>query len=139
MDIEFITQNWMLFLALAAILLLLALEPVIRRASGIKQISAIQLPSLINHESAVVVDVCEPGEFRKGHIPDSLNLPLGEMKQNLGKLEKHRDQPIVLSCRSGSRANRAASTLRRNKFTNLYILRGGMLSWEKENLPVERG
>lgn len=139
MDIDFITQNWMLFAALAVILVLLAVDPLLRRASGIKPVSALQLPLLISHEDAVVVDVCEPAEFRKGHIPDSINLPVSEIKQSMDRLEKYRDKPVVLSCRSGSRANRVASILRRNNFKNIYVLSGGMLSWEKENLPVERG
>jgi len=76
MDIAFIQQNWHLFAALAVILALLALDPVRRRSGGIQSVSAVQLPQLMNHEGAIVLDVGEPAEFKKGHIPKAINIPV---------------------------------------------------------------
>ena len=140
MDIAFIQQNWHLFAALAVILALLALDPVRRRSGGIQSVSAVQLPQLMNHEGAIVLDVGEPAEFNKGHIPKAINMPVSQLKNDLGRLEKYRtkDTPIVLSSRANQHANRAAAILRKNNFSNLYTLSGGLVSWEKENLPLER-
>ena len=140
MDIGFFQQNWHLFAALAVIVVLLALDPLRRHSGGIRSVSAVQLPQLMNHEAAVVLDVGEPAEFKKGHIPKAINMPVGQLKNDLGRLEKYRtkDTPIVLSSRANQHANRAAAILRKNNFSNLYTLSGGLVSWEKENLPLER-
>ena len=137
---EFITQNWYLFAALVAILAMLALDPIRRKGTGIKPLSAVELPQLMNHEGAIVLDVGEPTEFKKGHIPKAINVPINQLKNDLGRLEKYRNKstPIVLSSRTNQQANRAAAILKKNSFSNLYTLSGGLGSWEKENLPLER-
>ena len=140
MEIGFVQQNWHLFAALVVIVALLTLDPLRRRSGGIRSVSAVQLPQLMNHEGAVVLDVGEPSEFKKGHIPKAINIPVSQLKNDLGQLEKYRtkDTPIVVSSRGNQHANRAAIILRKNNFSNLYTLDGGLVSWEKENLPLER-
>mgnify|MGYP001277458695 FL=1 len=137
---EFISQNWYLFIALVAILAMLALDPLRRKSSGIKPVTALELPQLMNHEGAVVLDVGEPIEFKKGHIPKALNVPISQLSNDLGRLEKYRNKgtPIVLSSRTNQQASRAAAILKKHSFSNLYTLSGGLGSWEKENLPLER-
>ena len=140
MDLEFIAQNWYLFAALIVISLLIGFDSIRRGGGGANQVSALQLPQLISQENAVVVDVCETDEFERGHILNAINIPLKQIQDQLGQLEKFRakDKPIVLSCRSGQRANRAAAILRKNEFKKVFTLSGGLTAWEKENLPVER-
>ena len=140
MEFGFFQENWHLFAALAVIVALLALDPLRRHSGGIQSVSAVQLPQLMNHEGAIVLDVGEPAEFKKGHIPKAINMPVSQLKNDLGRLEKYRtkDTPIVLSSRANQHANRAATILRKNNFSNLYTLSGGLVSWEKENLPLER-
>jgi len=140
MDIDFIANNWHLFAALVVISLLIGFDTVRRGGGGGSQVSAVQLPQFINHENAVVVDVCEAEEFSRGHIPNAINIPLKELKNQLGQLEKFKakERPIVLSCQSGQRAGRAATLLRKNEFKRVYVLGGGLAPWEKENLPLER-
>ena len=140
MDIDFIANNWHLFAALVVISLLIGFDTVRRGGGGGSQVSAVQLPQFINYENAVVVDVCEAEEFSRGHIPNAINIPLKELTNQLGQLEKFKakERPIVLSCQSGQRAGRAATLLRKNEFKRVYVLGGGLAAWEKENLPLER-
>ncbi len=140
MDIDFIANNWHLFAALVVISLLIGFDTVRRGGGGGSQVSAVQLPQFINHENAVVVDVCEAEEFSRGHIPNAINIPLKELTNQLSQLEKFKtkERPIVLSCQSGQRAGRAATLLRKNEFKRVYVLGGGLAAWEKENLPLER-
>lgn len=132
MIIEFITANWYLFAMLVVIVLLLSFNP----GGGAKKISPLELPKLQNRESAIVVDVCEPAAFKKGHIAQAINLPHDQIKDKIAKLNKHKNKPIILVCQSGNRAARAASILRSNEFNQLYILEGGIAAWKKENLPL---
>ena len=140
MELDFIANNWHLFAALIVISTLIGIDTIRRGGAGANQVSAVQLPQLINQENAVVVDVCQPEEFGKGHIPAAINIPVDQIKEQLGQLEKFRKKgrPIVLSCRSGQRASRAAAVLRKNEFERVYTLSGGLAAWEKENLPLER-
>ena len=140
MEFEFVAQNWHLFLALVVIVGLLAFDGVRGNVSGIKKISAVELPRLINHEDAVVVDVCESNEYRKGHIPGAINLPMSQIKDSISNLDKYKKKnvPMVVSCASGNRSARAASILRKNEFPVVYNLTGGLQAWQKENFPLEK-
>ncbi|MDH3694064.1 MAG: rhodanese-like domain-containing protein [Gammaproteobacteria bacterium] len=138
MEVEFITQNWYLFLALIVIVFLIAIDPVRKRASGLQPVSAIELPQLVSHQSGIVIDVSEPDEFKQGHIPNAMNVPVSKIDDHLKKLQKYKDKPVVLACSSGQRSNKAAGIFKKHEFTNLYTLTGGLAAWRKENLPVDK-
>ena len=138
MFLEFATENWYLFAMLAAIMLLLALDPSSRTAGGAAKISPQQLPQLQGRKSAVIVDVRKQEEFNKGHIAQSINLPLDSMENSLKKLNKHRSKPLILVCQSGAFATKAAGILKKNDFAELNILDGGLAAWNKENLPLTK-
>ena len=136
--IQFILNNWYLFIALGVILFLLAAGPVSQRMHGIKNANAAQAVQLLNRENGVVVDVCEPKEFSAGHVPNAINLPLSSLKDRLRELEKHKSKPIVVSCRSGNRSLKGAVLLRKHGFPTVYNLSGGLQAWERDNLPVQK-
>ncbi|MGI9319748.1 MAG: rhodanese-like domain-containing protein [bacterium] len=137
MFLEFAIENWFLFAILAAILLLLAFDPS-SRVAGATKISPGQLPQIQARQSAVVVDVRSKEEFDKGHIEQSLSLPVESMQDNLKKLNKYRGKPLIIICQNGARATKAAGILKKNEFTDLYLLDGGVTSWSKENLPLTK-
>ena len=56
-----------------------------------------QAVMLINRKDAVVVDVRDKKEFDAGHIVDSINIPLGNLKQRATELKKHRDKPVLVA------------------------------------------
>lgn len=136
--LSFIVKNWYLFLALVVVLGLLAYEPLARARYHIRKLSVLEVPRLERRRQAVVVDVREPHEFNKGHVPGAVNIPLSRLAKDLERLKKQRNKPVIVCCRSGSRAFQGAKVLRRHGFQEVYEMAGGMLAWEKENLPVER-
>ncbi len=87
-------------------------------------------------DGAVLVDVREPHEWRAGHAPQARHIPLQPLPNHLDDLP--RGAPIYLICRSGSRSHTAAAFLRRNGFERPVNVRGGMVAWGREGLPVER-
>jgi rhodanese-related sulfurtransferase len=84
------------------------------------------------------MDVCEPTEYREGHIPNSLNVPLSGLAGQAAGLHKYKARPVILSCRSGNRSVRAAITLRKLGFEKVFSLGGGLHGWQRDNLPVEK-
>ena len=78
----------------------------------------------------ILLDVREPNEFDRGHIPGAVLMPLGRLTDNLQHFKRERE--IVVYCRSGGRSSRAAEILRQAGFGNVLNLTGGILAWEKE-------
>lgn len=135
---QFVVNNWYLLVGLVVVLGLLLYDPISRLLYGIRGVPPLQVPQVMSHESAVIIDVGEPKEFKAGHISNAINLPLGSLRADLGRLEKYKDKPIVVVCPNGNRSAKGAMILRRNGFSTVYNLIGGMRAWERENLPVEK-
>ncbi|HEY8555475.1 MAG TPA: rhodanese-like domain-containing protein [Burkholderiales bacterium] len=135
---QFILDNWYLFLALIVVLALLLAPTVMQQMHGIKSLSPSQAVLLVNRESGVFVDVSEPSEFRAGHIPNAINAPLAMLAQGVPQLEKYKQRPVVVAGRVPNRALKAATLLRKRGFSSVHLLAGGIAAWEKENLPLER-
>lgn len=77
-----------------------------------------------------LVDVRTPGEFRKGHLGQALNIDFYDKKsfeKSFGQLNK--DQPVYLYCRSGFRSKKAAMRLLNMGFCKVYDLKGGLNNW----------
>jgi hydroxyacylglutathione hydrolase len=83
----------------------------------------------------VVVDVRGDGEWKAGHLPGSLHLPLGELDGRLGELP--RDRPVIVHCQTGARAAMAASLLRARGFREVSQFPGGFAEWSAAGHPVE--
>jgi len=108
------------------------------RIRGIKEVDSIAALQLINHKNAIVLDVREDDEYKAGHVLNSTPIPLGKLKQRIGELEKYRDRPIVVVCRSGIRSANACVTLGKQGFAHAYNLAGGVNAWQKAKLPLEK-
>jgi rhodanese-related sulfurtransferase len=72
-----------------------------------------RLPSLLE-EGAQLVDVRGRGEFAAGHAANSINIPLPEIGERAGDLDRSR--PVIVCCASGTRSAMAAHRLRRLGF-----------------------
>jgi len=135
---DFIMQNiWLVLLAVFSGSMLLG-GGLFGRLSGIKQIAPQEAVMLFNHQEAVVLDVREQSEWSDGHISKAKHIPLGQLKNRLGDLEKYKDKPIIAVCRSGNRSGHACGLLKKAGFENLHNLAGGMQAWEQAGLPKER-
>jgi len=65
-------------------------------------------------DGAQIVDVRSKGEYAGGHLRKSINIPLDQLKNNLGRLKK--DKPVITCCASGMRSASAKSILKSNGF-----------------------
>ena len=112
--------------------------PVITGGGGPGTVTAAGAVQLINREKAVVVDVCEAGEYASGHVAGARHAPLGELEQKLPGLVKNKATPVILVCASRARSGRAVSIARKLGYEQALSLSGGMRSWRDANLPVEK-
>ncbi|MCY4051710.1 MAG: rhodanese-like domain-containing protein [Gammaproteobacteria bacterium] len=139
MYIDFITEYWYLFAMLLAIVFMLGLEPAQRKATGSRNVSPAELPKLQFREQAVVLDLSDNETFKQGHVSRAINIPFRSLNDSISKIRKHQTKPVVLVCETGANSRKAAAVLKKNEFSNIYILNGGLASWKKENLPLEKG
>jgi len=135
---DFVIKYWYYFLALVVIFYLLLAGPIGQFIYGIKSISPSQAILMLNRDSGMILDVCEQQEFASGHIPKSVNIPAGALSGRLKELEKYKDKPIVVTCHMGNRSVKGAMVLRKNGYTTVYTLAGGLSAWQKENMPLEK-
>ncbi|MGH7450503.1 MAG: rhodanese-like domain-containing protein [bacterium] len=77
----------------------------------------------------VLLDVRTIGENRRGHIPDSINIPLHELSSRLPELEAYRHREIVVYCATGNRSVIATHFLQKRGFS-AASLRGGFFAWK---------
>lgn len=96
---------------------------------GLNNLSPDQFQDEIKGNSNhVLIDVREPGEVKQGYIPGAVNIPLSQMKHRVGEIQKN--DRIYLYCRSGMRSKQAAKILKKNGFSELSHLQGGIMSWK---------
>jgi len=88
------------------------------------------------HEAgAFVVDVREPYEFERGHVPGSLLMPMGHVGRRSGELP--RDRPVYVICASGTRSLAAARHLATCGLDARSVA-GGVVAWARAGRPLAR-
>ena len=94
----------------------------------IKSVSPIQAKQLIDENvSLKLIDVREQWEHKLARIKNAHHIPLGELKNHLGKFEK--SDSFLIYCHHGSRSFYACAYLMQQGFTEVYNLEGGILAW----------
>ncbi len=130
---EFAQTNWVMIL-MWFVLLGMIIHSFIKASNDI---SPQQVVQLMSHENgSIIVDVREDKEFSSEHIKDSIHIPMGALASRISELDKYKNKNVILGCRSGSRSGRACSILKKHGFEKVHNLRGGVLAWENENLPL---
>ncbi|MTI15018.1 rhodanese-like domain-containing protein [Sansalvadorimonas verongulae] len=131
--IEFIINHPALTGAFAVLLGLLIFSEL---RKGGQTVGTQMLTRMVNQEQALVVDIRDKKEFARGAIVDSINIPHGSLKSRIGELDKHKSDPVILVDSMGQHSGLAGKQLKEAGFENVVRLRGGMNTWQGENLPL---
>ena len=75
-----------------------------------------------------LLDVRQPAEYRAGHLPGAVFIPLPELLDRVGELDP--SKPVLTYCRSGNRSRSAAALLLTKGFTRVASLEGGITAWD---------
>ena len=86
----------------------------------------------------LIIDVRSAEEFADGHVPGAINIAHTEIAEQLPSIIAHQNKPVVLYCRSGYRARKAANVLSENNFSDIRHLEGDMKGWLEAGLTVEK-
>ncbi|WP_243030143.1 rhodanese-like domain-containing protein [Thermus altitudinis] len=96
---------------------------------------AVEAKQLMEFMEAFVLDVRPPQDYKNGHVPGAVNIPLHELPNRLAELPK--GKPIVVYCGSSHRAAMALLFLRGQGY-EVYNIRMGWKGWTGAGLPVEK-
>lgn len=96
--------------------------------------------------NTLFIDIREPAEYQRGHIPGAVHAPRGLLEFELhGLVDRCRsdisvsaaEQPIVLYCGTGGRSALAALTAEALGYKNVKSMAGGIVAWAQAQLPVD--
>lgn len=85
-------------------------------------------------EGAQLIDVRADHEWGVGHIAGAKHVPLPELPQRLGELDK--DRPVVVYCRGGNRSSMATDALTDAGYDAVKLTEG-IVGWSEAELPLE--
>lgn len=129
----FISEQWLLVSAGLIMLYLLVWR---ESSKGGKQITHHELTRMVNQDEAIVLDIRDAKEFEKGHISGAFNIPMARLEERASELDQ--DKTIILVCKMGQTAGSAGKLLM-EKGLSTVRLKGGMMDWQGNNLPLVRG
>jgi len=92
-----------------------------------------------NKSELTLIDVRRPDEYvgELGHVKGIKLLTLeNEFKEKIKDFDK--DKPIAFICRSGGRSTQAALYARDLGFQEVYNMKGGMIEWNNQKLPIDQ-
>jgi len=135
---EFLGNHPILTGALIAVIGLLLYTEFQRLTRKYRALPPAEAVRVMNQDGALVLDVREDNEFAGGRIGGARHIPLTLLKQRMADIDRFKEAPVVVYCRSGSRSAMAASQLASAGFTNVTNLEGGLQAWQSAGLPIKK-
>ncbi|HMG02594.1 MAG TPA: molybdopterin-synthase adenylyltransferase MoeB [Edaphobacter sp.] len=103
---------------------------------GIPQITVEQLKKKLDAKANIfVLDVREPHEYPIANLGAPL-IPVGTIESRINEIADHKNDEVIVHCRSGARSQKAALALKAAGFTNVHNLTGGILAWAEKIDPT---
>jgi rhodanese-related sulfurtransferase len=100
----------------------------------LKTIDPASLKRRLDDGSAILVDVREPSEYAREHIPGARLVPLAALDRS--DLEAEPDKAVVICCRTGNRTAANSERLQAVGCRDAYALEGGLEAWKAAGLPT---
>ena len=98
----------------------------------IREVSREEAQKMVD-EGAQLIDVRADHEWEMGRIEGATHLPLAELAERTGELDKER--PVVLYCRGGNRSTMAAEALGAAGYDTAKLSEG-IVGWSEAGLPL---
>lgn len=135
---EFIVAHWALVLLFVLACVWLMLEEARHQGLGGARQTPQGVTYLINQGEARVIDLRDVAAFQDGHITGSINVPYARLAQGMDKIKKYKDSPLILVCAMGQQSTQVMHKLRKQGFSKLYVLGGGLSAWKRVGLPLKK-
>lgn len=101
-----------------------------------REMTAAQAADFIARMDPLILDVRTPGEFKRGHLPQAVLIPVQELQRRIAELSAYRQNDILIYCATGNRSTVASKILIDQGFTRIANMRYGIADWHKRKYPV---
>lgn len=116
---------------------------VAKAKATIKECTIRDVHDCIN-SGTVIIDIREPAEFQRGHIPGAVHIPRGLLEfeilpvlERCGVTTTPDECDILLYCGTGGRSALAAKSMDDMGFKNARSMDGGIVAWAEAKLPLD--
>jgi rhodanese-related sulfurtransferase len=99
-------------------------------------VSAQQGQQVIDSFNPIILDVRTPREYARGHLENSVLIPVRQLQSRMDELAKFSDEPILIYCATGNRSTVASKLLIDKGFTRIFNLRHGIKDWARNKYPI---
>lgn len=106
------------------------------RQANYREVASKEAAELIRNITPLVLDVRTPGEYSRGHLKDSVLIPVQQLQARWQEIAGYKNKDVLIYCATGNRSTVAAKILIDNGFKRIFNLRQGISGWEREKLPV---
>jgi len=104
--------------------------------STVTQTSPIEAAGLVANDFATIIDVRTASEWNNNHIAGAVHIPMSQLRSRLDELKSYEGQ-LIMQCAVGGRSSKAVEILQEAGFSNVSNMNGGLVAWQRSNLPVE--
>lgn len=137
--LEFIQNHWFLVALFVVFVMGYVLFELRNKVLGPKQLTPTLATQYINRNNPVIFDLRDSEKFKSGHIIDARCIKQSDAEEELKRLKKDKDTPILLVCQQGMTSGVLGSRLKKQGFKEVSSLAGGMNAWKNAELPIEKG
>lgn len=104
--------------------------------AAVQTVDALTLNQWIEKDEVLLIDVREPNEHARAHIPAAKLMPLSQL--GTGELPDAEGRKVAVVCASGARSAMAAERLFSRHYDSVYNVHGGMMGWQMAGLQTAR-
>lgn len=103
----------------------------------VPQVSAEEVKRVIDEkERCIFLDVRTPGEYERGKIAGSINLPVDKVDCDILKVVPDKSTKVYVYCLSGSRSVHTVDSMVKLGYKNVFDMAHGLLAWRVKGYPV---
>ena len=107
------------------------------REANYRELTAEEAWEMTLSNPPLLLDVRTKGEYNRGYIKDAVLIPLQEIQERAGELEKYQNQPILIYCATGNRSTTASKILLDKGFKDVMNLRMGIMGWASKGYNIQ--
>lgn len=94
---------------------------------------------MVNRQEGIFLDIRPADVYSKGHIANSVNITAADVKGGkTQRIERSKDKPVIVVGKDkfDSECFHTARALKKQGYSKVFVLEGGILDWEGANLPL---
>ena len=129
----FISDN---FLAVLVLLSLITIFIIYEKRKGGVKVDTSEMTRLINKGNPYVYDLRSAAEYGTGSVAGALNLQPSNLVKQDALFKASEEDCIILICKTGTTSSKSAGELKKQGFTNVNVLSGGITNWTQSGMPL---